>query len=320
MKSFNKAQNKDFVILNLSDPQMGDNEWETGHPNRDIIEYTVNELVARVKPDLITITGDVAWAEHYTSYECLAKLLDSTGIPWAPVWGNHDHQCGTEPLLKAAELLKRHPLCLLEDGDPAFGHGNYILTINENDKPITALFMIDSHNSVEIEENGAKRWAYDKLWPDQLVWIGEQAEVIKAQGCKDAAMLLHIPLYCYRAAAEAIFPGGRGGDSAIYGQQHELIASHPLEDGAMDMLKKSGLITHVLAGHDHCNNFMVDYEGIKLMFACKTGAGCYWQSAMSGGTVLTVDSNGIKDVHHEFVNTAHIIEGKGVKEFVYEWT
>jgi len=319
MKTFSKDKNKDFVILNLSDPQMGDEDWVEGHPYKDILIHTISELIDRVHPDLITITGDVAWAEHYESYEKLSTLLDSTGIPWAPVWGNHDHQCGTEPMLKAAALLKQHPLCLLEDGDPAFGNGNYILTVTEDNKPVTALFMIDSHNSTEVEENGTKRWAYDKLWPDQLTWIGQQATDLKTQGYKDAIMLLHIPLYCYRAASEKIFPGGRGGDSEIYGRQHELIASHPMEDGALPIIKESGLITHVLAGHDHCNNFIVDHEGIKLMFACKTGAGCYWQSAMNGGTVITIDSNGIRDVHHEFVDTSHITEGKGIKEFEYEW-
>jgi len=319
MKALKKDINKDFLVLNLSDPQMGDDEWAEGHPYKDIIEYTVKELVSRVKPDLITITGDVAWAEHYTSYECLADLLDSTGIPWAPVWGNHDHQCGLDPLHKAAELLKNHPLCLFEDGDPTFGSGNYILTVNEDDRPITALFMIDSHNSTEIEENGEKKWAYDKLWPDQLAWIGREAASLKEQGYKDGIMMLHIPLYCYRAAAEKAFPGGRGGDSELYGKQHELIASHPMDEGALPMLKESDLITHVLAGHDHCNNFIIDHEGIRLIFACKTGAGCYWQSAMSGGTVIAINSNGIKDVYHELVDTSHITEGKNIKEFEYEW-
>ena len=40
MRTFRKDENKDFIILNLSDPQMGDNEWDEGHPYRDIIEYT----------------------------------------------------------------------------------------------------------------------------------------------------------------------------------------------------------------------------------------------------------------------------------------
>jgi len=318
MKALLKEKDKNFVILNLSDPQMSDGEWADNHPFRNIIEYTVKELVQRVKPNLITITGDVAWAEHYQSYEGLASLLDSTGIPWAPVWGNHDHQCGIEPLQKAAELLKQHPFCLFEDGNPALGSGNYILTVNEEYRPITALFMLDSHNSTEIEENGEKKWAYDKLWPDQLDWISTQATALKQQGYQDGIMLLHIPLYCYRPAALSIFPSGHGGDAPC-GVQHEPVFSHPYEDGALAVIKDSGLITHVLAGHDHSNNFMIDYEGIRLMFAAKSGAGCYWQEKLNGGTVIEIDSNGICDARHEFVDVSHLTEGKNIAEFKYDW-
>ena len=318
MNRLSKDASKDFVILNLSDPQMGDEDWGEERAHRSILEYTVNELVQRVRPDLITITGDVAWAEHYASYENLANLLDSTGIPWAPVWGNHDHQCGDASLCKAAELLKKHPLCLLEDGDPAFGYGNYILTIAENARPITALFMIDSHNSTEVEENGEKKWAYDKLWPNQIQWIDREAANLKEQGCKDAVMMLHIPLYCYRPAALTVFPGNRDAE-ADCGVQYEPVFSHPYDEGALDMIHHSGLITHVLAGHDHSNNFMIDYEGVRLMFAAKTGAGCYWKEKLNGGTVIRINSSGIYDTYHEMVDVSHITAGQNIPEFKYDW-
>ena len=320
MKILQKVKNKDFIVLNLSDPQMCDNEWEDGHPYRSILEYTIDKLIQDYQPDLITVTGDLAYGAHYRSYETFAKLMAKHNIPWAPVWGNHDHQDGLDHLVKAAAMFKEHPLCLFEDGDAAYGHGNYILTVNEGDTPITALFMIDSHNSTEITlDNGEKRWAYDKLWPNQQEWIREQCAVLKADGYKDGMMMLHIPMYCYRAAAEMAFPGGRGGDSEIYGQQHELIAAHPQEDGVLATLKESDFITHVLAGHDHCNNFIVEYEGIKLMFAYKTGPGCYWQSTMNGGTVITIGEEGIKSVHQQYVDVSHLVEGKGIHEFVYNW-
>lgn len=320
MKVLQKHPDRDFVILNLSDPQMNGFEWKEGHPYAPILRYTIDKLVEDNKPDLITVTGDMAYPEDYDSYETFAQQLDSYNIPWAIVWGNHDHQSGIEPVLKAAELFKSHPLCLFEDGDPAYGNGNYFIGINEGDSPITVLFMIDSHNSVEMTmENGEKRWVYDKIWPNHLEWIGEQATKHKELGYKDALMMLHIPLYCYRAAAEMAFPGGHGGDSEVYGQQHELIASHPFDEGALPVIKESGLITHVLAGHDHCNNFMVDYEGIKLMFACKTGPGCYWQSTMNGGTIIRIGNNGIADVHHQFVDVAHLVEGTGIQEFEYNF-
>lgn len=319
MKILQKQPDRDFVILNLSDPQMNGFEWEDGHPYAPILKHTIDTLIKQNKPDLITVTGDMAYPGDYDSYETFAQLLDSYQIPWTIVWGNHDHQSGMEPVLKAAELFKKHPLCLFEDGDPAYGNGNYFIGIHEGDSPITVLFMIDSHNSVEMNIDGEMKWVYDKLWPHHLEWIGEQAKRLKDDGYKDAMMMLHIPLYCYRWAAEKAFPGGHGGDSEVYGKQHELIASHPFDEGALPVLKESGLITHVLAGHDHCNNFMVDYEGIRLMFACKTGPGCYWQKAMNGGTIITINSNGIKEAHHEFVDVNHLVEGTGIKDFEYTW-
>ena len=320
MKILQKPKDRDFVVLNLSDPQMNGFEWAEDHPYSSILKYTIDQLIKNNKPDLITVTGDMAYPEQYDSYETFAQLLDSYGIPWTIVWGNHDHQSGIEPVLKAAELFKSHPLCLFEDGDPAYGNGNYVLGICDEDKPITALFMIDSHNSIEATmPNGERKWVYDKLWPDQMTWISEQAASLKEAGYKDAIMMLHMPLYAYRAAALSVFPEGRGGDSDIYGQQHELIASHPFEDNAFEMVKGTEFISHVLAGHDHCNNFMIDYQGVRLMFACKTGPGCYWQSAMNGGTIITIGNNGIQDVHHDFVDVTHLVEGRGLHEFVYNW-
>ena len=320
MKILNKRPDRDFVILNLSDPQMNNFEWADTHPYSSILKYTIDQLIKKNKPDLITVTGDLAYPGDLASYEKFATLFDGYQIPWTVVWGNHDHQDGIEPVLQVANMYKQHPLCLFEDGNPAHGNGNYFIGIHEDGRPVTVLFMIDSHNSVQMTfESGETKWVYDKLWPDQIEWIGEQAKQFKQDGYQDAIMIQHIPLFSYRAAAESVFPGGKGGDSDIYGQQHELIASHPCDEGALPVIKESGLITHVLAGHDHCNNFMITHEGIKLMFACKTGPGCYWQSTMNGGTVITIGSDGIKDVHHDMIDVAHLVEGTGIQEFHYDF-
>ena len=86
MKILRKQKGKDFVILNLTDPQLGDPEWAEGCYDRKVLEYTVAQLIQRVKPDLITISGDLAWAGYTVAYENLAELLESYQIPWAPVW------------------------------------------------------------------------------------------------------------------------------------------------------------------------------------------------------------------------------------------
>ena len=54
-----KERGKDFVILNLTDTQLSDKEWEDGHKANAVLTHTVRSLVERVKPDLITVTGDL---------------------------------------------------------------------------------------------------------------------------------------------------------------------------------------------------------------------------------------------------------------------
>ena len=59
MKVFQKPNDRDFVILNLSDPQMNNFEWDDNHPYAPILKYTIAQLIEHNKPDLITVTGDM---------------------------------------------------------------------------------------------------------------------------------------------------------------------------------------------------------------------------------------------------------------------
>ena len=38
------------------------------------------------------------------------------------------------------------------------------------------------------------------------------------------------------------------------------------------------------------------------LFGAKTGAGCYWDRGLNGGTVITVGDGGVKSVRHEYVS------------------
>ena len=106
MKHLKKSKNKDFLILNLTDPHLyncalGD------HPNPAILKYTISTLMERVHPDLITISGDIGWAGLAggdAAHRYFADFIDEFGVPWAPVWGNHDQPAGMEYLNADSDL------------------------------------------------------------------------------------------------------------------------------------------------------------------------------------------------------------------------
>ena len=326
MITLKKAHGKDFTILNITDPQLGDPEWADGHVNRQILEYTIRTLIEKCNPDLITVSGDLAWAGYNHAYTMLADFLEQFQIPWAPIWGNHDNQNGAAYIDEVASRYLTYPHCIYEKGIPALGNGNYVICIAENEKPVEAIFMMDSHDKEDYtDDKGETRKEWAKLTPMQMEWYQQQSALLKAEGCKDATLILHIPLYAYRTASLAAFKQGiplntvtleqsangecwNEGYKNSAGVQHENISSYPADDGVFEVLKQDGFVKHILAGHDHVNNWIIPYEGITLIFALKTGAGCYWEPALNGGTVFKVNQDGVYSVSHEYVDISHLIK------------
>ena len=310
-----KKKDKDFVVLNITDPQLSNEEWAEGHAHRAILEYTLTKLVERVQPDLITVSGDLAWAGNDEAYAKLGALLASFAIPWSLVWGNHDNQGGGEYIDKVATSYMTLPNCIYEKGDLSLGNGNYVICIQEGDKPVEAIFMMDSHDRDEYEQpNGEKKLEWGKLTGAQIDWYKAQAKSLKNAGYQDTTLILHIPIYAYRlAAAAAIKEGALKGEWNIgyedsIGEQNEGVCAPPVEDGVLAAIKEIGTTKHVLAGHDHTNNWMIRYEGVHLVYGLKAGAGCYWQPTLNGGTVLKINEHGVYAIAHEFVDVTHLLK------------
>ncbi len=320
MISIKKDAGKDFIILNLTDPQLGNDEWAEGHKNKNILVKTVTELVRRVKPHLITVTGDIAWAGNFEAYESFASLLDSFGIPWAPIWGNHDNQDGPESVERVVEGYLKHKYCIYERGDIALGNGNYVICIEENGKPVEGLIMMDTHDSIPyVNEKGETHTVYAILTPEQIEWYKKQVEELKTRGCNDTTMMLHISIYAYKEAFAAAFSGefeqGKTGPldylnekcwnddyKDTIGVQFEGVGCSEINDKVIDTVVEMGSTKHIVSGHQHVNNWMINYKGVRLIYSLKTGAGSYWNPYLNGGTVLRVTSEGVDNVYHEYVH------------------
>ena len=200
-----------FTVLNLTDPQLNDCHWDPTDPGYDhsfaALDRTVRTLIDRLKPDLITVTGDISMTDQPKAYPAFADYMDAFGIPWCVVWGNHDQQDVVERIdfvYKILPYYRSRKHFFHEDGDPAMGNGNYIIAICKDDKPVHALFMFDSHNCVWLpDENGVKHFYYDKLNETQIQWYKAQASALKADGCVHTSMLMHIPMHAYQDAVDA---------------------------------------------------------------------------------------------------------------------
>ena len=313
MRILAKAADKDYTVLNLTDIHWDIVAWMPGNEEYETVVGTIRELIARVQPDLITISGDLSWGMAIESYVAVADLMDSFNIPWAPVWGNHDYEKATVNKGAVEEFAKR-PLCLFEAGDPDLGCGNYTLAIQENGRTVAGLIMADTHkNATFMDENGIETGTWGRLYPNQLDWIRQQGKLLGTA----SALIQHIPIFGYQEAFRAAFREGldpkavtleesqngscwNSGYETALGVQHEGICSYPLEEGALNACLDAG-VKAIIVGHDHNNNWIIRHKGIRFVFSLKTGPGCYWKPFLNGGTVIKITSQGIGDIYHEYV-------------------
>ncbi len=300
-----KNPDEDFIILNLADVQLKDDlvYEEQGIKTEEMID----SLIEETDPDLITLTGDNAWGT--IAYIKLVHQIDSYGIPWAPVMGNHDGQCLINEFW-AAHLLYKAENCLFEFGPENMGYGNYIINITENGKIIHTLFMMDTHNNAEFTlDDGSTVSGYDHLWNNQIEWYKWAVNGISEAAGKtvESSVFIHIPVYEYKDAWFKAYGSNELGTLAselapeAIGICGEGVCSSPVNNGFFNVCKELGSTKNIFAGHDHANNFQIYYEGIRLNYTLKTGYGAYYTEGLMGGTVISINSNGMANAEHLYM-------------------
>ena len=68
--------------------------WARGNIDKNCFNY-IAELIENERPDLILLTGDIVYGEFDDSgiiWTRIIDFMDSFGIPWAPIFGNHDNE------------------------------------------------------------------------------------------------------------------------------------------------------------------------------------------------------------------------------------
>lgn len=300
-----KTPGKDFVILNLADIQLSSSQIGT-----EIADNTfalIDQAIKDQKPDLITLSGDNAIGTE--AYLETVKFIDSYGIPWAAVMGNHDGEgCTSEDW--AAEQLAGAKNSLFRLGPKEMGHGNYVINITENGKIIHSLYMMDTHSRREYDNLGS---GYDHLWDNQIEWYEWAVKGNNKLAGKtvQSTIIAHIPVPEYYEAwhSVAINIDEENGVLGEIDPAYSTIASGvrgenecppPVSNGFFDKVKELGSTKDILVGHDHVNDYSIVYDGIRLSYSLKTGFGSYYSESLQGATTITVSSSGATTVTNHY--------------------
>lgn len=314
MLTVKKKKDKDFKVLNITDTHLVTVDWENPVV-KDTFVAMIDALVSETSPDLITMSGDIAFAEWTGSFKYFGDLMDKYGIPWTVCWGNHDHQAGDEQLLAYENQYMEYKYFLYEKTRD-FGSGSNIIAIDNGERVIHGLVMIDCFipEAPTIPDDDPEK-GRKILCPKLIEWYKRQINTLQTLGCKETTLITHVPLYEYKTAFEEAFNSEydrrkisfeesfdqkywNDGYRDSFGVMAEKrVCYSDASVGLFDEMLKLGSTKNVIVGHDHVNNFSINYKGIRLTYGMASSSVGFKNTV--GGTLITVNDEGNASVCHK---------------------
>jgi len=254
----NMAFHSSFKILWITDIHWG---WSEDQPDYQIETSHLNGMIASAKekeaPDLLVLTGDSFRTASNAQVNELLSLIDSSGIPWAFTYGNHDTESFSAYRYYINEQINKCKNQVFVDvkNDAYTGLANYYIDLVKDGKTVYRLFIIDSNTYQNPEQEGS---GYDVIHSDQLDHLKAINES-QNDGAPGLAFF-HIPLTEFTAA----YQGYKLGLYEGQGENGEAVCSPYTNNGAYDVLKSIN-IKAACCGHDHKNYSDINYKNEMIL-------------------------------------------------------
>lgn len=303
-----KAKNDELKILQLTDIHICGSITTIG-TDRKAIEACY-ELIQRTQPDLIIVTGDIIYPAPFQTFSKnnlkpiyqFCTFMNSVGIPWAMVYGNHDTEAIASYDAKSFEGLYRYfkqeadcPMLYSEKQPDIYGRYNQYLRIENPDGSLNRLiFLIDSNDYVK-DANRVNE--YDSVHPDQIEWYSEVIDTVSAKegAIVKSFVFMHIPFQEF-ADAEAALDAGDADAVYLFGENREDVSCPEHNSGFFDAILEEKSTEAVFVGHDHINNMGIKYKGVDLVYSKSIDYIAYPKIAkmteQRGATLITLFQNG----------------------------
>ena len=319
-------------VLQLTDVHIGGG-WMSMKKDSMALN-AVAAMVTAEKPDLVIVTGDVAYPVPFqagtfnnkTGARIFAALMEDLGVYWTLAFGNHDTEAYS---YYSRESMARfyeegdYPHCLFKAGPADVdGFGNQIINVKNTDGIITqSLFLFDSHAYTDNDWFGVL-WKYDNIHENQVAWYKDSLAALNAQNdtrLQELGMsgessipslaFFHIPLVEVKDAWDAYVDNGYADTDdikliyGVAGETGKVVYCGMHEDDLFETFEELGSTKGIFFGHDHLNNFSLDYKGIRMTYGMSVDylayPGIYKKGAQRGCTVIDLLPDGTFDYHAE---------------------
>ena len=201
------------------------------------------------------------------------------------------------------------------------GCGNQIINIVNSDNVITrSLILFDSHSYIDGDVFGIA-WKYDNIHDNQIEWYKNTVKALTEQNAQTVSKLsadrsalydasapvktsafMHIPLNEYRTAWNEYVDNGYKDDENITynygtaGESGKVVYCGVHDDMLFETMLELGSTDSIFCGHDHLNNFSINYKSINLNYGMSIDylaySGISRIGSQRGCGVLNIDTEG----------------------------
>ena len=280
--------------------QFTDMHYVKGNPQSDTTLLLISRVLDTEKPDLVIFTGDIVTGNPVKeSWDDITKFVIDRKTPFAVTLGNHDHEQGVTRE-EIARFITSYPYNMNTPSVPdVSGVMNDVLPIYSSEKNLEVSALIYCFDSGAYSTiKGVK--GYGWITTDQIEWYKKQSlRYTLSNNFKPLPALayFHIVLPEFKLAFN-------DEKNIRYGLRKEEECSSELNSGLFLSMKEMGDVMGVFVGHDHVNNYIVNYHDIALAYGKFSG----WK------TTYTPETNGVrvvllKEGKREFDSWLHLLDG-----------
>lgn len=283
-----------FKILQLTDLH-----YHLPHKTKET-DNIVKRLVSENDPDMIVITGDSVFGPTNMTYtKHVAKLMDSFKIPWTIVYGNHDDEGKSDKYWMGA-VYENAQYSLYRNGPCNIGGtGNYVVNLTKDGQPFYSVIMMDSNRVTHYKG----KEEYGSFTPSQVSWYSWVCDGLKENGYDNSMMFFHIPFPEYLDAYEN-WENSNFDSNIGVGEKREGVCAAPYNSGMFTKIKDKGHSGYVFVGHDHVNNYSVQYQDVQLSYGMKSSRQFYSDDDMIGGTLISINADKQVSIDYKYIDFA----------------
>lgn len=293
----------DFKVMHITDVHIGGGFLSKGYDEKAL--NAVALMVTKEKPDLLIVTGDVAFPVPYTAgtfnnysgAKAFANLMETLGVYWDVTFGNHDSEAYSyfdREDIAALYGSGEFEHCLFQAGPKDVdGYGNHTIEVKNSDGIITqAMILIDSQAYIKDNIIESIKGTYDNIHLNQVEWYEDEIKRMNAENSKTIKEIqgdvngglyekygtvktqafFHIPLV-EMGDAWAEFVENDFNDTENFKYFDGIIAEGGRriycglgEDELFEKMLELGSTKGIYNGHDHVNNTTFEYKGVTFSY------------------------------------------------------